>query len=821
MPAFAFYLLKVIICSGILFGYYWLMLRNKIFHRYNRFFLLAVVVLSLALPLIQINIMHSADEPAPKGIRLLQVVNGNEYLDEIVIISRRNNFTTQEAILLLYSITSFIFLSILILALIKIRSLFIKNRHSRVEDIYFVNTTANGTPFSFLKYIFWNDHIDPDSATGRQIFKHELAHVQQMHSYDKLFLNATLIVFWCNPFFWLIRKELNIIHEFMADKIAVEDSDTEAFAAMILQAAYPHHRFTLSNPFFYSPIKRRIMMLTKNRNSKAGYIGRLMVLPLAILVFAAFTLKAKTFKSNLNYNGKTITVVIDAGHGGSDNGAISLTGNVAEKDLALAIIKKIKALNNNSNINIILTRQTDVFQSVQEKATFTKAQKADLFVSIHIDATTIDSANSKSGMSVWVAKDNYANADKSKLFASAIINEFGNNYKLPVAGFPQQRELGVRVLQESLCPSVLIEAGYITNAKDLAYLKTEAAKESIAKNVLAAIEIYAFAKEKRAGANAATAKNGISPLSKQQDIVPEINIKGDDKALVILDGKTISNDELKKINSENIKSVEVIKDKAALAKYGDKGKNGVILIISKEKSLVFNNFDVITHEKDSATTTKVDRIELKINNQNIPAPKPLFVIDGKEFKNGFDINSIAPDDIESIEVLKDKMAEDKYGERGKAGVIIMTTKSKKEIKEITTWPVPENNPVNQVVIKADINTKNKQTNFDDRIFTKVENEPTFPGGDTAWKNYLQKNLDPTIPVDEGWKEGVFKVIVSFIVGNDGTITDVKSENYQGSKTSMACINLIKNGPKWNAAVQNGHPVNAYKKQPITFVIEEQ
>ena len=115
MLAIAYYLLKVIICSGILFGYYWLLLRNKIYHRYNRFYLLAVVVLSLVMPLIQINIWHTTDAPA-QSIKLLQVVTGsNEYLDEIVLTARQNNFTSEQVIMLLYLVTCFIFCALFII----------------------------------------------------------------------------------------------------------------------------------------------------------------------------------------------------------------------------------------------------------------------------------------------------------------------------------------------------------------------------------------------------------------------------------------------------------------------------------------------------------------------------------------------------------------------------------------------------------------------------------------------------------------------------------------------------------------------------------
>ena len=81
------------------------------------------------------------------------------------------------------------------------------------------------------------------------------------------------------------------------------------------------------------------------------------------------------------------------------------------------------------------------------------------------------------------------------------------------------------------------------------------------------------------------------------------------------------------------------------------------------------------------------------------------------------------------------------------------------------------------------------------------------------------HIDGSIPVKEGWKKGTYKIIIQFIVNKKGEVSDVKAINYEGSKTAEHCINLVKNGPKWNPALQNGHTVNSYKKQPITFVVE--
>ncbi|MCW3093457.1 MAG: hypothetical protein JWP81_4526 [Ferruginibacter sp.] len=688
MLSFALYLLKVIICSGILFGYYWLMLKNKIFHQYNRFYLLAAVLLSLSLPLIEINIFHNANQPLPQSIKLLQVVNGSQYLDDIFNTAGQTNFTTEQSLFILYAIVSFVFLSLFIQALARIRSLFIKHRHSLVENIFFINTTAAGTPFSFLKYIFWNDHIDPETVTGNQVFRHELAHVQQKHSYDKLFMNVILIVGWCNPFFWLIRKELNMIHEFVADKIAVEDSDTEAFAAMILQAAYPQHLFSLTNPFFYSPIKRRLIMLTKNRNPKVGYFGRLLVLPLAVLVFAAFTLKAKTFQHNIqSYNGKVLTVVVDAGHGGTDAGAISEQGKILEKDLNLAIVKKIKSLNTNSQIKILLTRETDLFQTPSEKVALAKKLNAELFISIHLSASPSPDDNANRGLNVWVPTNISGSTPGSQMIASALINEFNNNYELPVVQHPQQYPSTVRVLKDAECPAVLIEVGNITNAKDLAFLQTNTAQEAIAGKILAAIEKYAAAKDaKEKNGTVASTPVAVTNASslKRDTVIPGLTLNKE-KALIIVDGKTIPNSQLKTIRPETIESVNVYKDKEAIAQYGEKGKNGVVIITTKKKAISLNKIVEVKINRTDNVVQQQKEISnvIVVRNEKNPLVQPLYVIDGKIESPDYSIKSLSPNDIESINVLKGKSAIDKYGEKAINGVIEITMKVKEVIiKEI-------------------------------------------------------------------------------------------------------------------------------------------
>jgi periplasmic protein TonB len=108
----------------------------------------------------------------------------------------------------------------------------------------------------------------------------------------------------------------------------------------------------------------------------------------------------------------------------------------------------------------------------------------------------------------------------------------------------------------------------------------------------------------------------------------------------------------------------------------------------------------------------------------------------------------------------------------------------------------------------------------EKIFEKVEIEAEFQGGLGAWARYLQKNLNSNTPVDNGAAPGSYTVMVQFVVDKDGNISDVKALTNHGYGMEEEAIRAIKRGPQWISAIQNGRKVNAYRKQPITFVVAE-
>ena len=643
MITLAWYVLKVIICSGILFGYYYIALRNKIFHRWNRFYLLASVILALAVPLMKINIFQPASTDKGTVVKMLQTISSG---DDIIIEYSKSggfHFSYENIIWLFYFTGVIILIAIFCIGILRIKGLRKKYPTIQLHEINFINTDAKGTPFSFFNSIFWNKAIELNSISGQKIFNHEVAHIKEKHSYDKVFMNVVLIFFWINPFFWLIQKELAMIHEFIADKQALEDNDLNSFAEMILQTVYPGKQFPLTNNFFHSPIKRRLIMFTKNKNPKMTYLSRLLALPLVAVIFMAFTFKMKTIYNAAKYNGKIITVVIDAGHGGSDNGAVQ--GNIKEKDISLSIANEIKMLNKNKNLNIILSRQGDELKTPKERTAFAIEKKADLFVSIHIDAEYKAKVNTQNGVLVFIPKDDNAYLNNSKLLGSALLAAFKGNDHLKVDDNLTQRQQGIWVLNSNNCPSVLVETGFLSSPSDLDYLRNKENHKIIAQNILDGIEKYAeqnfqgtsnikssqmktsqLGSEKKPFATLAgnatvyDSINGVtgkadtvliesidksSTLNMRAEATGSINIEGagnSKEPVYFIDGKEITKDQMQQIAPDKIQSIAVLKDGNAIAAYGEKAKNGIVIITMKSA-------------KTSDTDTIPDKLFTKVENE--------------------------------------------------------------------------------------------------------------------------------------------------------------------------------------------------------------
>jgi N-acetylmuramoyl-L-alanine amidase len=763
LPA-VYYFLQVTLCSALMMGYYWVVLRNKRFHQYNRFYLLAVAVLSWLIPLIKIR-WERPELMGTQVIRFLTVVADNNAEMDAVVARQGYVWDSMQLLSALYFTVAALLLLSIFIALFRIYRLLKTASCKSLGDVYLIITQVKGTPFSFFRYIFWNEAIDLRSDAGKQILQHELAHVKQQHSADKLLIQLVLVAGWFNPFFWLLRREMSMIHEFIADQQAVGNGDTAALAQMLLTAAFPQQQFALTHPFFFSPIKRRLQMLTNHKNPRFSYLRRLVVLPLLALMVVLFAFRSKsaqhtntisvasilervvsdlkpgtqdtfTAKPDLQQANIKVTdiripaielkksyrIVINPGHGGDDKGAIAADGT-RESDMALLLAKTIKEVNTSNQLDIVLTRSGDQYNTVVETASFTNSQSADVFVGLHMNSSQPVLKNGKSvmenpsrGAEIYIAARNKAVDYNANYALANHIGQELSGISDPFLGI-KSREKGIYVLQEVKCPSVLIEAGFMSSKEDLALLKNSDYRKRLAYSIIRGIQGY-----------------------------------------------------LHQLESGKSTVFEAVSDTVIT-----RPKGSAVTAVGKNKG-------------DGSTVTVVD----KFRNKYPRLEKVIILVDG-ERKTEQEMELLNPNNIESIKVSKTQA--EGYGEEGKNGIIYIQTKP--GTNQIKSGPGSEN---------------------DNKIFTVTEAPPSFPGGLPAWQKYLARSSKPGVIKQNGGPKGLYKVHLSFIVGEDGSISNVKADNDPGYGAAAEAVRLIKNGPNWVAAKQNGIKVKAKHNLMITFYV---
>lgn len=856
MLPYFWYLLKVMICSGILFGYYWLFLRNKIFHQYNRFYLLAAMCLSLLLPLLKINFWQPA-ATQNQAIRVLQAVSvGDEYM---VIASQKSNWSFQQVYPLAYWLISLIFFVVMLRTIYLIHRLLKKYTVQQIEEVSFVNTEDDSTPFSFFKYIFWNSSIDINSTTGRQIFKHEVAHIEEKHTYDKLFINFTLIFCWCNPFFWLYRKELNMIHEFIADKKAVEDSDTSAFAAMILQAAYPRHRFELANNFFYSPIKRRLLMLTKNNSPKVSYIARLMVLPLAALIFAAFSLKAKTnpktrklvpfevpktiiettidpttfyevadtvpFKTiaDIDLGGKQPLYVVNGKE--TDKSAAE---NIKPEDIQdVRIIKdaiavKVYGDKGKNGVIIINTKPgfgiekskwtADIVRVTGNQSEIWGANPLMIVDNTEYPGKTLDEIADLTGITKFASVDIYTGDEAIKTFGEkakdgavvALTNQ--SSFKTAYADADKRSVLyiGIENPVKVNVPDVKPE--------DLVMNISEGLISGINGNYIVKVHqtgdvTLTLSKRdgtKLPGSFTVKVKRLPEPSDLNFPIELRKNLKYDSSNFSLLKQNLIEEQQTKIVQGYSQNQIKLSAADLLSEKEIEERK-------MTDRQLLQLKQNLLLQEQNNAKLNHVlkERLVLgqKLNDQQILNKKQKLLL---EKQDALKLRS-----TEKNRVVLERKLNELEMQKVKQKLLVEQTDAAKlnaELKELQVTELKLS--ANTAILKE----KELLAQQNNKIFTQVEAKPHFTGGQEAWLKYLQANLKVNTAVDNGAKAGKYTVVLRFIVNADGSLSDIKCENDPGYGICAEAIRFIKTTPRWQPAIQNGNKVNAFLKQPITFVI---
>ena len=224
-------------------------------------------------------------------------------------------------------------------------------------------------------------------------------------------------------------------------------------------------------------------MFSKSQNTKFSYLRRLTILPIIAATVLLFAFRNGTVASRpITKLDRKYTVVIDAGHGGNDLGATAFDGT-NEKDLVLDIALKVKSLNNNPNIEILLSRESDKSVKLSERTNFANSANANMFISIHLNN---DASKLGTGTTCYVPFKKNEYVFESNVLAKNILMATSNLFtesKLVNSG-----EYGIYVIENTKMPSVLFECGFISNSKDLKIIQSN--EDKIARMILDGVSSY-------------------------------------------------------------------------------------------------------------------------------------------------------------------------------------------------------------------------------------------------------------------------------------------------------------------------------------------
>lgn len=231
MDVLFIYFAKSIFISLIFGLYYTLFLQGKEFHHYNRFYLLITTVMSLILPLIKVD-WFTIQPDNEKIYQLIYLINGKS-----VEFTSRTEITLGfwHYLAIIFGTISLFFIIKFIISILRIKQIKQKYPNEKHKAYNLIITDLYFAPFTFFKNLFWNKSIDIQSDSGKKIFMHELVHIQQKHSLDRIFLQVIRAIFWFNPIFYFINNEIALIHEYLADQKAVANRDIKVFAEMLLK----------------------------------------------------------------------------------------------------------------------------------------------------------------------------------------------------------------------------------------------------------------------------------------------------------------------------------------------------------------------------------------------------------------------------------------------------------------------------------------------------------------------------------------------------------------------------------------------------------
>ncbi len=275
------FIIKSTISLGILYLCYALILRGIKSFKFNRYFLLFSLLFAVTIPFI--NIPIDFNSTSYLEFVKLPAIMGTDLLNENMLVeSGQVNQMGINYFLLVYLIISAVLLTRFTLNLYRIINTIRTNPVVDKTSHKLVFIIENVLPHTFFNYILVNEHDYENERIDKTLIQHEIAHCNQLHSIDVMLVELLKIILWINPFVWLLKKELQLNHEFLADEEVLAENDIDDYSNVLVNLVIYNNTGILSTNFNFSLTKQRLKMMKMHFASKKAMINKIA----SVIVFA-------------------------------------------------------------------------------------------------------------------------------------------------------------------------------------------------------------------------------------------------------------------------------------------------------------------------------------------------------------------------------------------------------------------------------------------------------------------------------------------------------------------------------------------------------
>ncbi len=333
MEALFLYLIKSSLILALSMVLFLLLMTKETFHGFNRSLIHIISVLSLVLPIVNIGMYTPFSKIGVTLENLFGIGTTTADISEVVIDYNQPLITYNTVhpavvydtsvfdALTPFNYAAIIYFGVAVVLLLRLAYMYICvvhkiNRCNREMNTSYelrnaVLLTHNGKekPFSWFRWIVCSKEDLSDG--GREIVAHEMAHVRKMHSLDILFVDLLIILQWFNPMVWIMKNVLKDIHEYEADEAVIAGgADIKHYQLLIIKKAVGARLYSIANSFNHSLTKKRITMMCKKKSNSWRCVRALYIVPIALFVACSFSSEKENDKSGNKVNENVATIEV-------------------------------------------------------------------------------------------------------------------------------------------------------------------------------------------------------------------------------------------------------------------------------------------------------------------------------------------------------------------------------------------------------------------------------------------------------------------------------------------------------------------------------